>query len=349
MPHDTIEDPWNQAVLLVENDPAAVQAVRQRLAGERRGRFEVEVVPRLEQAVEALRRRAYDVLLIRLALPQEPGLETLVRAQMLAHRISIVVMTACPDEELGLRAVEAGIQEYLVTDSGIPPDLGRTLRHAAIRHRIVSKLRWSCQTAAFQTTRDPATGLTCRDSFLRKLRDSLAFAERFHERPAVLLLEPEDFGGVQQRLGPVLGGRLLQELSRRLSWCVRRTDCLGRLEKEKFAVLLPHAATSLAVRTVAERVRLVFAAPFEPGGPGIRLRVSLGGAWYPQDGETMQDLLDAAQAALAEARALGGNRCQLFRGHETPAWPEDVGNLFSLPEMATEDSPAMIASLELRS
>ncbi len=342
MLREAIEDPWIQAVLLVTDDPSAAQAIRQRLAGERRGHFEVEVVPRLEHAVEALRRRAYDVLLVGLQLPQEPGLEILVRAQMLAHRISIVVMTAWPDEELGLRAVEAGIQEYLVTDGDLPQDLGRTLRHAAVRHRIVSKLRWSCQTAAFQTTRDPATGLTSRDSFLRKLRDALAFAERFRERPALLLLEPEDFGDVQQRLGPVLGARLLQELSRRLSWCVRRSDCLGRLEKEQFAVLLPHAATSLAIRTVAERIRLVFAAPFEPGGPGLRLRVSLGGAWYPQDGEMAEDLLGAAQAALSEAKALGDNRCQLFHGHETPAWPSDVLATFSLPETegsSDESSP----------
>ncbi|HEV8578326.1 MAG TPA: GGDEF domain-containing response regulator [Thermoanaerobaculia bacterium] len=334
MSHETIEDPWSLAVLLVEDDPAAARVVRERLASERRGHLAVEVVPRLEQAVEALRQRAYDVLLIDLALPREPGLETLLGAQMLAQRIPIVVMTTYPDEELGVRAVEAGIQEYLMTGGGIPADLGGTLRHAAIRHRIVAKLRRSCQVAACRASRDPATGLASRPAFLRKLWDALEFAERFHERPALLLVEPEDFAAVKERLGPVLGANLLQELSRRLSWCVRRSDCLGRLTDEEFAVLVPHAATSPAIRMIAERIRLTFTAPFRTGGPSLRLRASLGAAWYPMDGETVGALVKAAETALAEARDLGGNRCQLFRGHDVPPWPEDVASALSLQQTA---------------
>lgn len=322
--HDAIEDPWSHTVLLVEEDGAAARAVRERLAGERRGRFLIETVPRLQHAVEALRQRAYDVLLIGLALPREAGLETLLRAQMLAHRLPIVVMTSYPDEELGLRAVEAGIQEYLVTAHGIPEDLASTLRHAAIRHRIVAKLRRSGQAADFRSSRDPATGLASRNSFLRKLRDTLAFAERFQERPALLLVAPEDLNGVRDRLGPVLGGGLLHEVSRRLSWCVRRSDWIGRLGEQELAVLLPHAASAPGIRMVAERIRLTFNMPFVTGGPSVRLRASLGAAWYPQDGDTAQTLLDAAGEALAEARSLGGNRCALFRGHDLPPWPEDI-------------------------
>ena len=75
-------------------------------------------------------------------------------------------------------------------------------------------------------------------------------------------------------------------------------------------------------------------APFETGGPSLRLRASLGAAWYPQDGETVEALVGAAEAALAEARSLGGNRCQLFRGYDVPPWPEDVGDAFALAETA---------------
>ena len=348
MSYEANEDPSCQTVLLVAEEPAAAQAVRERLAGERRAHFEVEVVPRLEHAVEALRRRAYDVLLIDLALPREPGMDTFLRSRMLADRIPIVVMTAYPDEELGLRALEAGIQEYLVIRGGIPEDLGTTLRHAAIRHHLMAKLRRSCQAAASWTSSDPATGLASRASFLRRLRDALAFAQRFRERPALLLLEPADFAEVRERLGPVLGGCLLQEIGRRLSWCVRRTDWVGRLGEEEFAILLPHAATWPAIRMVAERIRLVFTAPFETGGPRVRLRVSLGAAWYPQDGETVEDLLGAAESALAEARTLGDDRCQLFHGYDLPPWPEDVGDVFPVPETAPAETAAAMPPCEAR-
>jgi diguanylate cyclase (GGDEF)-like protein len=333
--YEAIEDPLSHAVLLVADDPSSAQAVRERLVAERRGRFAVDVVPHLEHAAEALRQRAYDVLLLDLALPREPGLETLLRAQMLADRIPIVVMTTYPDEELGLRALEAGIQEYVMTDHAVPPDLGKRLQHAAIRHRMTSKLRRSCQAAASRASCDAATGLASREAFLRKLRDALTFAGHFREHPALILVEPESFGAVRERLGPVRGGFLMQELSRRLTWCVRRTDCLGRLADAELALLLPHAATAPAIRMVAERIRLTFSAPFETGGPSIRLRASLGAAWYPQDGETAETLVAAAETALAEARNLGGNRCQLFRGYDVPPWPEDVADALALMETAS--------------
>lgn len=334
MTHDSNERRRLHTVLLVAEEPDTARAVRERLAGEGRGRFAVETVPRLEHAVEALRRRAFDVLLIVLALPQESGMDTFLRARMLAHRLPIVMMTAYPDDELASRALEAGIQEYLATDGSAPADLGRTLRHAQIRHQIVARLRRSCQANASWSTCDPATGLASRASFLRKLRESLGLATRLRENPALLVLEPENLAEIHERLGPVLGGCLFQELGRRLTWCVRRSDILGRLGDAQLGVLVPHAASPAAVRVLAERIRLAFTAAFETGGPSVRLHVSLGAALHPQDGESVEDLLTAAETALSEARTLGVNRCQLFRGHHLPPWPEDVASALVFPAPA---------------
>ncbi len=330
--HEAIENPSSLSILVVEEDPARARTIRGHLAGQR---FEVELVPRLERAVEALRLRPYDLLLIHLALPGEAGRNNLFRAQMLAHRIPIVLLTGHPDEALGVQAVEAGVQEYLVMDGEmlegkeeVPADLGRTLRHAVVRHRQMQRGRQSMA----RISPDPVTGLADRTTFLRKLQDALAFAGRFREKPALLLLGLGNLGEVRERLGPAAGARLLREVGRRLTWCVRRADTLGRLGDEEIALLLPNAATSPAIRMVAERLRLTASAPYETGGASVRLRANVGSAWYPLDGDTSDGLLRAAQAALEEARELGDGRCQLFRGHDLPPWPEDVVNAFQLPE-----------------
>jgi diguanylate cyclase (GGDEF)-like protein len=329
--HETIENPSTLSVLVVEEDPARERALRGHLAG---WRFEVELVPRLERAVEALRLRPYDALLIHLALPGEAGRNSLFRAQMLAHRIPIVLLTGHPDEALGVEAIEAGVQEYLVleeemADGGVPAALGRILRHAVTRHRQVRRSR---QVARISS--DPSTGLADRTAFLRKLEDALAFAGRFREKPALLLLGLEPPGEIRERLGPTLGARLLREIGRRLTWCVRRADTLGRLGDEEFALLLPNATTAPAIRVVAERIRLTASAPFENGGASVRLRASVGAAWYPLDGDTSDSLMEAARSALAEARESSDGRCQLFRGHDLPPWPEDVVKAFRLPDTA---------------
>jgi diguanylate cyclase (GGDEF)-like protein len=325
--HEAVESSSRHSALVVAQDPACARAIRDRLADRR---FEVTLVPGLEPAVEALRLRPFDSLLIHLALPAKADRSNLFRAQMLAHRIPIVVLAGHPDEELGPQAIEAGVQEYLVMDGeapegGVPADLGRVLSNAVIRHRQVQRSR---RAAARIASDDPVTGLADRTTFLRKLQDALAFAGRIREKPALLLLGLGEPGSIGERLGPALAPRLLCEIARRLTWCVRRADTLGRLDAEEIALLLPHAAGPQAIRVVAERIRLTASAPFA----SVRLRVSIGAAWYPQDGDTPDGLLRAAESALVEARGLGDGRCQLFRGYDLPPWPEDVVKGFRLSE-----------------
>ncbi len=334
-PDEAVENPCNPAVLAVVDDAASERVIAGCLAGRR---FEVDFVPQLERAVEALRRRPYDVLVIDLALPGEAGRSLLFRAQMLAPRIPVVLMTGHPDEELELQAIEAGVQDYVVTDGEVP-DLGRRLRQAVIRHR---QLRRSRQSAS-RSSQDPVTGLADRGAFLRKLQDVLAFAGRFREKPCLLLLGLGGLREVYGRLGAARGTRLLREIGRRLTWCVRRADSLGRLGDEEFAVLLPNAAATPAIRMVAERVRFIASTPYERDGDSVRLRASVGAAWFPLDADTPDGLLWAAKSALEEARALGDGRCQLFRGYDLLPWPQDVVNAFRLPEPGgpgTTDGPA---------
>jgi diguanylate cyclase (GGDEF)-like protein len=331
--HDEVENPYNPAVLAVVDNATTERAIADHLDC---CRLEVDFVARLERAVEALRRRPYDVLLIDLALPGEANRSLLFRAQMLAPRIPVVLLTGNPDVGQEQQALEAGAQDYVVTDGEVPADLGRRLRHAAIRH---GQLRRSRQSALW-SAQDPVTGLACRGAFLRKLQDVLAFAARLRDKPALLQIRLGDLREVRERLGPTAAARLVREIGRRLTWCVRRTDSLGRLGDEDFAVLLSRAPTAPGIRMVAERVRLTASTLYESNGASVRLRASVGAAWFPLDGDTPDGLLQAAQAALEETRTLGEGRSQLFRGYDLPAWPEDVINAFRLPEQARLETGA---------
>jgi two-component system, cell cycle response regulator len=329
--HEEVENPYNPAVLAVVDDAATERAIADCLDC---CRLEVDFVARLERAVEALRRRAYDVLLIDLALPGQADRSLLFRAQMLAPRIPVVLLTANPDEGQGQQALEAGVQDYVVTDGEVPADLARRLRHAVIRH---GQLRRSRQSASW-SAQDPVTGLAGRGAFQRKLEDVLAFAARLRDRPALLQVHLGNLGEVRQRLGPATAVRMIREIGRRLTWCVRRTDSLGRLGEEDFAILLSRAATATGIRMVAERVRLTASTPYDSDGESVRLSASVGAAWFPLDGDTPGALLQAAQAALEETQALGDGHCQLFRGYDLPAWPADILNGFRMSEPAWQET-----------
>jgi diguanylate cyclase (GGDEF)-like protein len=320
-------------VLLAAEDTTAARRVRELLAKSRRTHFEVTQVERLDQAVEVLRRRAYDLLIQDLEPPREAG-EALLRVQMVAQRIPIVVMSAQPDEDLALRAVEAGIQDFICREPWAPEALERILRHAVIRHRMVSALRRAHLTSTPRPLFDPQTGLASEAAFLRRLRETLELAQRFHQRPGLLLLELDRFHKTASRLGPLLAARVLEEMGRRLTWCVRRSDLTGRLGEERFAVMLPDTPGSWALRPVAERVRLAIGAPFDFDASHSRLSASVGSACFPHDGETPEDLLESAEAAMLEAKSQGGNRCCFFRSLVVPSWPEAAGGevCFPLPQ-----------------
>lgn len=312
-----------QLSLLLAGDAGDMRSIQQRLSNTRYTRFDIEMAPSLTEAVETLRRKAFDALLLALRLPDEAEFDTLFRAQMHAHRIPIVVLSSDDNESVALRAVEAGIQDFLVQGPAALEGLERTLRHAVVRHRILTGLRRShLVSTSTSGLYDAQTGLMTQAAFLRRLQESVKLANRFGERPALLVLELDRFRKVSGHLSPVVGTRLLDEIGRRLTWCIRRSDLAGRLGDDRFGVLLPNVPGTWAVRAVAERLRQAIAAPFESDPAKPRFSASIGTACYPQEGDTSEAMLQHAEEAMAEAKGLGGNRCRLFKPLAVPAWPE---------------------------
>ena len=97
----------------------------------------------LAEGLEALEEDAWDVVLLDLALPDAQGLDTVRRMTAAAGPVPIVVLTAHDDEELAVRAVQQGAQDYLVKGLEDPARLVRSIRYAIERKRTESLLHAS--------------------------------------------------------------------------------------------------------------------------------------------------------------------------------------------------------------
>jgi diguanylate cyclase (GGDEF)-like protein len=307
---DSLEAPWRLDILLAAN-PNEERLLRAHLALARPGNFRVAAVPNLSDAVGELRRRPYDLLLISLHPSDPSGAELLLKIRGLAYRIPVVVVAWGTDEETAFRTVEAGVQEVIDPDALRPETLGRTLRHALARHKLLAELRRMQQASGSQTFFDSVTGLAARDAFVHRLQETLSLAERFEEHPVVLFVGLDGLSSLSESLGPLLTARVLQETGRRLLWCVRRSDLVARLGGGRFGILLPNVPHFQAVHAVAERIRLTLSEPMENHPRRPQMTASLGISCYPQDGVTAAGLLEQAELALARARAKGGN-CSRF-------------------------------------
>ena len=127
------------AVLLVEDNPGDARLVPASLAEAHAHRFDVVHAPTLAAGLAALARGAADVVLLDLSLPDAEGLDSIGRVRAAAPHVPILVLTGREDEQLGLEAVRAGAQDYLVKglDAG---SLARGIAHAVERQRMLLEL-----------------------------------------------------------------------------------------------------------------------------------------------------------------------------------------------------------------
>lgn len=155
---------------------------------------------------------------------------------------------------------------------------------------------------------DGLTGLFNHRRFQEALHSELLRCER-HKRPlAVLMLDVDFFKKVNDSMGHPAGDELLRRLAEVLAEDLRQTDLISRYGGEEFAVLLPETTKAEAMQ-VAERMREAVEQQINENNAWTqRITVSVGVATFPEDAQTAEALLEAADQALYVAKRQGRNR-----------------------------------------
>jgi signal transduction histidine kinase len=140
-------------LLMVEDNPGDARLLQEELKEVASVRFEVRHVTRLAEAVAAVGEPGVDVVLLDLSLPDGHGLSNIERMLQVAPALPLVVLTGTDDEQLAMKAVHAGAQDYLVKGQATGPLLVRALRYAIERKRAEEGLKReeaARQTALFR-------------------------------------------------------------------------------------------------------------------------------------------------------------------------------------------------------
>jgi diguanylate cyclase (GGDEF)-like protein len=149
---------------------------------------------------------------------------------------------------------------------------------------------------------DSLTGLPNRALLLDRLEVALARAEREDEPVSVLFLDLDGFKVVNDSLGHVAGDRLLIDVARRLSDCLRRSDTAARIGGDEFAILLGDIGNPDRAPRVAERLIAALGEPFNVLGREVFVSASIGIAYGKNDA---QSLLRNADVAMYRAKRSG--------------------------------------------
>ena len=128
-------------VLLIEDNPGDVRLIREMLSEATDVIPKIECIDRLDAGLKRLAKGDINLLLLDLGLPDSKGLDTFVNVHTHAPEMPIVVLTGLDDEELGLKAVQMGAQDYLIKGQVMGNILVRTVRYAIERKRIEEELK----------------------------------------------------------------------------------------------------------------------------------------------------------------------------------------------------------------
>jgi Flp pilus assembly CpaE family ATPase len=101
-------------ILLIDDNPGDVELASLMLAASKAAGFRLESKERLASGLERLKQGGIDALLLDLGLPDSQGLKTFERVHEALPSLPVVVMSSLDDEQVAMRAVESGAQDYLI-------------------------------------------------------------------------------------------------------------------------------------------------------------------------------------------------------------------------------------------
>src|SRR5439155_19771306 len=132
-------EPHSVSVLLVEDNLADARLVKQ-LLRETGEAIALTHAGDLSQAIGYLKQQGFNAMLLDLGLPDSEGLATFTRAHAEAPDAPIVVLTGLHDEDLAVKALREGAQDYLVKGQVDGRLLYHAIRYAIERHRVEEAL-----------------------------------------------------------------------------------------------------------------------------------------------------------------------------------------------------------------
>jgi len=180
------------------------------------------------------------------------------------------------------------------------------------------------------TTRDRTTNLSNHAHFEVLLESELERARRLGQSCALMMIDVDDFKGINDEHGHPMGTEVLRTIAKILSTTVRGMDLVargsrptpepvvGRYGGDEFEIALPDTSREGALKAARRIVAAVQNHPFAIAGRPIKLTISAGIAVYPEDALDGQDLHLRADEALYESKRAGKGRAILCQARKLP-------------------------------
>ncbi|HEY0148282.1 MAG TPA: EAL domain-containing protein [Allosphingosinicella sp.] len=197
---------------------------------------------------------------------------------------------------------------------------------------------------------DVLSGLPNRGRVRQLLGEALSGATSGNVPCAIMFLDLDGFKPVNDTFGHPKGDAVLKSVSQRLVKEVGEVGHVGRMGGDEFAIVIRDAQSRKKVEDLACRIIGAVAEPYHIDKAEIRIGVSIGCAFGPIDGQTVDDLIQKADLALYEAKNQGRGTCCYFsddmqnEAEDRLRLEQDLRQAISLKQFRLEYQPLVNAS-----
>ncbi len=294
----------HQAVIMMVDDETTTMDVMQTFL-EEAGYQRFVQIEESSQAMPKLEDLRPDILLLDLIMPEVSGFEILqfIRNHSVLCHLPVIILTSSSDAETKLEALDHGATDFLAK----PVDPSELILR--VRNTLAAKA-YQNQLAYY----DALTQLPNRSLFLDRLAWFLQEAECHDHNLVMLHISLPQFKRVHNTFGPQVGDQVIKQIADRIQACVRGTDIVGRgIEEDEeltclfhvggdeFSVVCPHMIHPENATKIASRIIGIMSFPFDADGTEVTIAPHIGIASYPGDANTVENLVQCAVGASAQA------------------------------------------------
>ena len=159
---------------------------------------------------------------------------------------------------------------------------------------------------------DALTGLPNRRLFNERITLEIARSQRNKLRFSVMLFDLDQLKNVNDSFGHNIGDMLLQAVAQRLLGLLRKSDTVARMGGDEFLLILPEMNQNEDAILTADRILSALSTPFHLEGYQINISTSIGVSFFPDDGDSAEELTKKADQAMYKAKEKGGNTYHLY-------------------------------------
>lgn len=185
-------------------------------------------------------------------------------------------------------------------------------QHYVLMFSDISALRRAEEHLITLVHHDHLTGLGNRRKMEKVLHAEIARSRRNQRLLGLIYLDLDGFKLVNDTLGHHIGDLLLQQIARRLQQLIRTSDVAIRVGGDEFVLIVPEIESISDCLSIADKLLVALAEDIHLGDNQVNVTASIGIALFPNDADTVADLLKSADLAMFHAKELGRNCISFF-------------------------------------